>query len=88
MQFGRLRQKLYGSRVPDPPEDEFKPAPIWLSARRHPLITSVLVASALAGATLGAVFLADDWSLARRIAAGGVAGAGCGLLMTAYRIIG
>jgi hypothetical protein len=69
-------------------ENEFKPAPIWTSARRHPVITGVLIASALTGATLGAVFLSDDWSLARRVAAGGFAGAGCGLLMTAYRIIG
>ena len=72
----------------DSPENEFKPVPIWESARRHPIITGVLTGFAIAGAILGAVFLTDDWSLARRIAAGGVAGAGCGLLLTAYRIIG
>ena len=71
-----------------PTEQEFKPAPIWTSARRHPVITGILFGFAAAGAVLGAVFLADDWSLARRIAAGGVAGAGCGLMLTAYRIIG
>ena len=72
----------------DSPEERFKPAPIWISARRHPVITGILFGSATAGAVLGAIFLADDWSLARRIAAGGVAGAGCGLMLTAYRIIG
>ena len=74
--------------VPKPPEREFKPVSIWTSARRHPVIAGVLLACAISGATLGALFLAEDWSLARRIAAGGVAGAGCGLLLTAYRIIG
>ena len=74
--------------MPDPLENEFKPVPIWAAARRHPIITGVLVSFTITGAMLGAAFLADDWSLARRIAAGGVAGAGCGLLLTAYRIIG
>ena len=72
----------------DPPEDRFGATLIWRSARRHPIITGTLVTCVSAGAILGAVFLAEDWSLARRIAAGGVAGAGCGILLTAYRIIG
>ena len=72
----------------DSPEQEFKPASIWTSARRHPVITGILLGFAASGAVLGVAFLSDDWSLARRMAAGGIAGAGCGLLLTAYRIIG
>ena len=70
------------------PEGEFKPAPIWQSALRHPVITGVIAAFIIAGAVIGAIFLSEDWSLARRIAAGGVAGGGCGLMLTATRIIG
>jgi hypothetical protein len=70
------------------PEGEFKPAPIWQSALRHPLITGVIATAIVAGAVLGAIYLSQDWTLVRRLAAGGVAGGGCGLLLTAYRIIG
>jgi hypothetical protein len=37
---------------------------------------------------LGVLVLTDEWSLARRIAAGVVGGAGVGILITAPRIIG
>jgi enoyl reductase-like protein len=56
--------------------------------RRHPVIVSVMVGCTLLGAALGAAYLTDDWSLARRIAAGGVGGLGVGLLMTATKMIG
>jgi len=74
--------------VSEPDEKEFQPVPIWASARRHPVITGVLVTFTITGAIVGATLLGDDWSLVRRIAGGGVAGAGCALLLTAYRTIG
>jgi hypothetical protein len=55
---------------------------------RHPVIAGVVAACVILGAVSGAYLLTDDWSLARRIAAGAVAGAGVGLLITAPRMIG
>ena len=55
--------------------------------RRHPVIVGVMVGCTLLGAALGAAFLTDDWSLARRIAAGGVGGLGIAFLMTATKLI-
>jgi hypothetical protein len=52
------------------------------------VITAVMVLCTLAGAVLGALYLTDDWSLARRIAAGAVAGGGVAFLMTATRMVG
>jgi hypothetical protein len=54
----------------------------------HPVIFGVFVACISIGALLGVFLLADDWSLARRIAGGVVGGAGVGILITAPRIIG
>jgi hypothetical protein len=55
---------------------------------RHPVLTAVFVTCTLAGAGLGFALLSDDWSALRRIAAGGVAGAGSALLVTATRMFG
>jgi hypothetical protein len=52
------------------------------------VITGVMVSCTLLGAALGVVYLTEDWSLARRIAAGAVGGAGVGLLCTATKMIG
>jgi hypothetical protein len=54
----------------------------------HPIISGVIIACISIGAVLGALILTDDWSLARRIAAGVIGGAGVGILITAPRIIG
>jgi hypothetical protein len=54
--------------------------------RRHPVISATLLATTLLGALLGATFLTGEWSLARRIAAGAVSGAGIGLLLTATKM--
>jgi hypothetical protein len=56
--------------------------------RRHPVITGTLLGCTLLGAVLGVYLLTEDWSLARRIAGGAVAGAGCGLLITATKMLG
>jgi hypothetical protein len=56
--------------------------------RRHPVITGTLLGCTLAGAVLGFYLLTGDWSPARRILAGALAGAGTGLLMTATKMIG
>jgi len=60
----------------------------WLSA--HPIIFAVVAVCIAIGAVLGVtlLLLTGEWSLGRRIAAGAVAGAGVGLLITAPRIIG
>lgn len=66
-------------------------APLSAAARfatEHPVLTGIFATCIVGGAILGAVFLTDDWSMARRLAAGAVAGAGVALLTTAPRIIG
>jgi hypothetical protein len=50
------------------------------------VISAVLLGCTLAGALAGAWWLSGDWSLARRVAAGAVAGAGVGLLVTATKL--
>jgi hypothetical protein len=55
-------------------------------ARRHPVIAGTLAATTLLGAVAGAVLLTGEWSLARRLLAGAVAGAGTGLLLTATKM--
>jgi hypothetical protein len=54
----------------------------------HPWITALFAACALAGAVAGVLYLPEDWSLARRLAAGALAGTGSALLVTAPRLIG
>ena len=54
----------------------------------HPAITSILLACTVIGAVLGCILLGEDWSPARRLLGGAVGGAGCGLLITATRMIG
>jgi hypothetical protein len=54
--------------------------------RRHPVIVGTIAATTLAGAVLGACLLTGEWSLARRILGGAVAGAGTGLLLTATKM--
>jgi Kef-type K+ transport system membrane component KefB len=55
--------------------------------RRHPVISAVLVACTVAGAVLGAFLLTGEWSLARRVGAGAVAGGGVGFLITATKML-
>jgi hypothetical protein len=56
--------------------------------RSYPIITTTIVGCALAGIAAGLVFLPEDWALLRKIAGGAVGGAGCGLIVTAPRIVG
>jgi hypothetical protein len=67
---------------------EARDAGLLARLRRHPVITTTLVACTLLGAVLGFYLLTGDWSAARRIAAGAIAGAGVGLLMTATKMLG
>jgi hypothetical protein len=52
------------------------------------VISSVIIGCALAGAVLGFTLLTDEWSALRRIAAGAVAGAGTGFVITATKMFG
>ena len=54
----------------------------------HPAITSIVLTCTVIGAALGCILLGEDWSRARRLIGGAVGGAGCGLLITATRMIG
>jgi len=56
--------------------------------REHPLVTAIFAICIFGGAVAGAVLLTQDWSIARRLAAGAVSGAGVALLVTAPRLIG
>jgi hypothetical protein len=61
---------------------------VWAALHRHPVIAGTFVGCTFAGAVLGFYLLTDDWSIARRLAAGALAGAGTGLLMTGTKMIG
>ena len=63
--------------------------PAWTrAARHHPIITAVMLACTVAGLVLGPLWLPESLSLWRRVVGGAVSGAGVGLLLTAYRMIG
>jgi len=70
-------------------EEQMTPSRGWKAAiAAHPIIFGVITSCISIGAVLGVFLLTDEWSLARRIAAGVVGGAGVGILITAPRIIG
>jgi len=54
---------------------------------QHPVISAVLLTCTLAGLVAGPFLLTEEWSLLRRVAAGGFAGAGVGLLLTATKMM-
>lgn len=56
--------------------------------RSYPVISATIFGSTVLGIAIGLYVLPDDWSLARRIAGGALGGAGCGLIVTAPRIVG
>ena len=60
----------------------------WASARAHPVITATLLVCTALGAVFGFSLLTEEWSAARRILAGGFAGVGTGLLITATKMLG
>jgi hypothetical protein len=70
-------------------EEQTTPSRGWKATiAAHPIIFGVITSCISIGAVLGVFLLTDEWSLARRIAAGVVGGAGVGILITAPRIIG
>ena len=87
------RSAVVGSRscygAPMSEEEQATPSRGWKAAiAAHPIISGVFISCISIGAVLGVFLLTDEWSLARRIAAGVVGGAGVGILITAPRIIG
>ncbi|HVN40570.1 MAG TPA: hypothetical protein VMW19_20585 [Myxococcota bacterium] len=54
--------------------------------RRHPILTAIFALCITSGAVAGALFLPQDWSLARRIAGGVFAGAGTAVFLTVTRL--
>lgn len=67
----------------NPPDESF-----LAMARRHPVITWLMIACTVGGALAGWVWLSPEWSDLKRLAAGAVAGAGCGLMVAAPRMVG
>lgn len=63
--------------------------PAWLdSIRRHPVISGLMIGCTIAGMILGALYLPEEWALARRLGAGAFSGAGVALLCTATKMLG
>lgn len=56
--------------------------------RSYPLITVTILGCTVIGIVVGLFYLPDDWTLARKLAGGALGGAGCGLIVTAPRIVG
>ena len=56
--------------------------------RAYPIISATIVGCTLAGVVAGLLFLPESWELWRRLAGGALGGAGCGLIVTAPRIVG
>lgn len=69
-------------------ESDSPPGGLREAMRRHPAITAILLGCTVLGAGAGFYLLTGDWSALRRLSAGGVAGAGFGLLITATKMIG
>jgi hypothetical protein len=61
--------------------------PGWSSVRLHPWISATLLVCTLAGAAAGLIWLSGEWSVARRLAAGAIAGGGFGFLLTATKMM-
>lgn len=61
---------------------------VMQSLRNHPVITGVMVGCTLGGVVVGMILIPEDWALWRRIAGGAISGAGVGLLITAFKMIG
>jgi hypothetical protein len=79
----------YGAAMPrDDSESPNAPQGRFGLLLDHPIIFTVFVACTLVGVVMGVFLLAEDWSLARRIAGGTIGGAGVALIITAPRIIG
>jgi len=58
------------------------------AARAQPGLTAVLLGCTLLGTVAGAMHLPVEWHMVRRLAAGAVSGAGCGLIIVATRLLG
>jgi hypothetical protein len=54
--------------------------------KSHPILTSAFALFIAAGAVIGLLYLPPDWAVLRRLAAGGVAGAGLVLLVAGPKL--
>lgn len=60
----------------------------WHEAvRAHPWISAIIAGGTVVGGLLGYFHLDPDWTVLRRVAAGGVAGGGIGFFMTATKML-
>jgi hypothetical protein len=85
-----IRKRIdHGGPVLNTPDEHEKATNAAVQfVRAHPVVSTIFATCIVAGAIIGAVYLTPDWSLARRLAAGAVAGAGVALLTTASKMIG
>jgi len=61
----------------------------WMQTlREHPVITGFTLLCCGLGLAGAFLWLPSEWSVARRVAAGLLSGAGCSLLVVAPRVLG
>ncbi|MDX1648260.1 MAG: hypothetical protein R3263_00265 [Myxococcota bacterium] len=70
------------------PEEPRASRSVLGAVRAHPVVTAVMVLCTLTGALLGPELLTEEWSLARSVLAGTLAGARTGLLLPATKMLG
>ena len=56
--------------------------------RRHPVITTLMVVCTVLGTILSVIYMDPSYTLMQRLIGGAVAGAGCGLIIAAPRMVG
>lgn len=54
--------------------------------RRHPVLVGIFAVCTVSGATLGALYLPAEWSIARRLFGGVFAGIGTAVFLTVTRL--
>jgi hypothetical protein len=71
-----------------PPTGKSQPRGLAGVVRAYPIITATIVVCTGVGVVAGLLCLPEAWPLWRKLAGGALGGAGCGLIVTAPRILG